>query len=165
MTITFVIQHELQASVEQFWSEIFESEEFNRALYVDRLGFRYELELWDPATGHRRARVWVTDGVPKPFAGVLGNKVGFVEEGTYDDEAERYDFRVIPSALSRRIPIKGTVVTAPLSERTCERLVTFEIEVRVLGVGPAIEKFLETRMREQYDVNANFINEYLAAKS
>ena len=61
-------------------------------------------------------------------------------------------------------PVSGTVVTAPLSDRTCERTVTFEMEARVFGVGHVIESFLETATREQYDKNAAFINEYLAAK-
>jgi hypothetical protein len=164
MTVNFVMQHELHTSVEQFWAEIFRGEEFNRALYIDHLRFGYELELWNPATGRRRARVWPTNSIPKALAKVLGDKISFVEEGTCDDDLNRYDFRVIPSALPERIQVHGTVVTAPLGDRTCERTVTFEIEARVFGIGHAIESFLETTTRKQYEDNATFINEYLAAK-
>lgn len=164
MTVKFVIQHELPMSVEQFWAEIFGSEEFNRALYIDHLRFGYELELWNPATGRRRARVWPTNNVPKAFARVLGDKISFVEEGTCDEDLHRYHFRVVPSTLPERIQVNGTVVTAPLSDRTCERTVTFEIEARMFGIGHVIESFLERTTREQYEDNATFIKEYLAAK-
>jgi len=164
MTVKFVIQHEFHTSVEQFWTEIFKSEEFNRALYIDHLRCGYELELWNPATGRRRARVWPTNTIPKALARVLGDTISFVEEGTCDDDVHRYDFRVLPSRLPERIRVNGSVVTAPLCDRTCERTVTFEIEARVFGIGHMIESFLETTTREQYDENATFINEYLAAK-
>jgi|GEM_PF-1302734 len=162
MTTHFILQHELDTPVERFWTDIFESEDFNRALYIDHLGYRYELDLWDRATGHRRARVWPTHNVPKALASVLGNTISFVEDGIYDEDAERYDFKVIPSTLAGRIGVSGTVEVEPLSARSCERSVTFEIEARVFGVGHLIESFLETTTREQYDRNALFINEYLA---
>jgi hypothetical protein len=135
MTVKFAIRHELPVSAEQFWAEIFRSEDFNRALYVDHLGCGYELELWDPVTGRRRARVQPNNNLPQALAAVLGDKISFVEDGICDDDAEQYDFRVIPSRLGERIQVRGTVVTRPLSKRTCERTVNLEIEARVFGIG------------------------------
>lgn len=164
MTVNFDIRHELPMSVERFWAEIFRSEEFNRALYIEHMGCGYELEVWDPATGERRARVWPNKNVPQALIPLIGDKLGFVEEGTCDDDAERYDFRVVPSSFSERIRVGGTVVTRPLSEQTCERTVTFEIEARMFGIGRLVENLLESGTRDSYDKNLSFIKAYFAAR-
>jgi hypothetical protein len=164
MSHRFTIEHELQASEERFWDQIFKSEDFNRALYVEHLGFGYDLESWNPATCHRRARIWPVTNIPKALANLLGGEINFVEDGTCDETARLYDFRVIPSRLADRIGIRGRVATTALTDRTCQRTVTFEIEVRMFGVGAMIESFLEATTREQYDKNAAFIDEYLRAE-
>ena len=164
MAVRFSIEHVLQASEERFWADIFRSEEFNRALYIGHLGFGYELESWDPVTCHRRARISPVTNVPKPLTNLLGGEISLVEDGSCDEAARRYDFRIIPSRLHERIGVKGRVETTPLTDRTCRRIVSFEIEVRMFGIGHVIESFLETTTREQYEDNAAFINQYLAAE-
>lgn len=161
MTVKFVIQQKLPASVEQFWAEIFRSEEFNRALYVD-LGCRYELELWDPVTGERRARVWPSSSLPGALGALIGGDVSLLEEGNYEHDAERYDFRIISSKLSKRIRIEGSLSVRHVCDRTCERNLTFEIEARLPGVSRVIETVLEGVIRREYEKNATFIKAYLA---
>ena len=163
MAATFVIEHVLEASEEQFWADIFGSEEFNRALYIGHLGFRYELESSDPEARYRRARIWPATNVPKTLTDLLGGEISFVEDGYCDEAGGRYEFRIIPSRLRERIGVKGQVETTSLTEGTCRRIVTLEVEVRMFGIGGLIESLLEATTREQYDKNAAFINEYLAA--
>jgi hypothetical protein len=165
MVAKFAVRHELNTSAQGFWSDIFESEDFNDALYRDHLKCRYELEIWDPASGRRRARVWPVDTLPKPLASILGDSVSFVEDGTRNYVDDRYDFVVIPSKLAKRIDFKGTITARDLALGRCERTIAFEIEARVFGIGRAIEAALERTTREQYDDNAAFINEYLAANA
>ena len=130
---------------------------------VGHLGFGYELESWDPATSYRRARIRPLTNVPKALTDLLGGEISFVEDGACDEAAGRYDFRIIPSRLQERIAVKGSVETRPLTDRACRRIVTLDIQVRMFGVGGVIESLLEATTREQYDKNAAFINEYLAA--
>ena len=163
MTVRLTIEHVLQTTEERFWSDVFGSEDFNRALYIDHLGFGYELESWDPSDGSRRARIWPVTNVPKTLSNLIGGEISFVEDGVYDEAAGHYDFHIIPSRLSERIDVRGRVETAPLADRTCQRTVTLDIEVRMFGVGSVMEAFLAKSTREQYGKNAAFINEYLAA--
>lgn len=162
MAAKFTVEHVLQASEKQFWTHVFRSERFNRALYIDHLGFGYELEAWDPATCSRRARIWPVTNVPKALSSLIGGEISFVEDGVCDEAARQYDFRIIPSRLSERIDVRGRVETAPITDQTCRRTVTLDIEVRMFGIGTVMESFLEKSTREQYDKNAAFINDYLA---
>lgn len=162
MTARIKIEHVLEASEERFWAEVFRSEDFNRALYIDHLGFGYELESWEPATSHRRARIRPLTNVPKALTDLLGGEVSFVEDGAYDEATGRYDFHIIPSRLRERVAVKGSVETEPLTDRTCRRIVTLDIDVRMFAIGRIVESLLEATTREQYDKNAAFINDYLA---
>jgi hypothetical protein len=100
--------------------------------------------------------------MPKAVARVLGERFSYVEEGTFDVEAERYDFRVITSAVTDRIRAKGSVTVEAVSAHQCERRVTLEIAADVLGLGRLIEAYFVATTREQYAKNAALVNEYLA---
>ena len=100
--------------------------------------------------------------MPKPVARVLGERFSYVEEGTFDANAERYEFRVIPSALPDRIRASGVVVVEGISERQCERTVSVEIDAQILGLGRLVEAYLVASTREQYAKNAALVHEYMA---
>lgn len=156
------IRQLLDCSQEEFWKRIFASEDFNQYLY-EGLGFEYELQEWNPETGYRRAKVSPTLQVPKAVARVLGDRFSYVEEGTFDPLIQRYEFRVIPCALSDRIRARGNVDVEPVSSNQCERRVTLEIGADVMGLGPLIEAYFVAATREQYAKNAALVNEYLAS--
>jgi hypothetical protein len=151
----------LDCSERDFWERIFASEDFHHYLY-EGLGFEYELQEWNPETGFRRAKVWPGHQMPRPLQRILGERFSYLEEGTFDSVAERYDFRVIPSALADRIRAEGVVVVHPVSEHQCERQVTVQFGANVLGLGRLIESYLVASTREQYAKNAALVNEYLA---
>lgn len=163
MAKKFVIRQVLDCSADVFWEHIFRSEEFNRFLY-EGLGFDYRLELATPETGYRRAKVWPTTEMPRSLSAIFGDGFHYVEEGKFDPEAERYEFRVIPSAAQDRIRAKGVVRIEAMSENQCERVVDFDIDARVLGVGRLIESYLVAGTREQYAKNAALVNEYLSLR-
>ncbi len=161
MPKSLAIRQLLDCSEQEFWRLIFRSEEFNRFLY-DGLGFEYELLEWNDASGYRKARVWPGHQMPRPLARVFGERFSYTEEGTYDAVAERYQFRVIPSAMPDRIRAEGAVVVEGISEQQCERKVSVEISADVLGLSRVIESYLVSSTREQYAKNAALVNEYLA---
>jgi hypothetical protein len=101
--------------------------------------------------------------MPKVLARILGERFSYVEEGTFDAEAERYEFRVLTSTVTDRIRVRGTVTVAAVSPHQCERHVTLQIGAEVLGLGRIIEAYFVASTREQYAKNAAIVNEYLAS--
>jgi hypothetical protein len=163
MPKSLAIRQLLDCSEREFWERIFGSEDFNQYLY-EGLGFEYELHEWNPQTGYRRAKVWPGHQMPRTLKKVLGERFSYIEEGSFDPVAERYEFRVIPSTLQDRIRAEGVVVVEPVSEHQCERKVTVQIGAEVLGLGRLIEAYLVASTREQYAKNAALVNEYLAER-
>ncbi len=163
MAKTLSIRQLLDCSEGEFWVKIFQSEDFNHYLY-EGLGFDYELHEWNPDTGFRRAKVWPGHQMPRAVKKVLGERFSYVEEGRFDPVTQRYEFRVIPSALPERIRAEGVVVVEGVSDSQCERHVTVEIGADVLGLSRLIEGYLVASTREQYAKNAALVNEYLAER-
>ena len=162
MPKTLEIRQLLDCTEEEFWERIFRNEDFNNYLY-DGLGFKYELQEWNPGTGYRRAKLWPMQQMPRAVASVLGERFSYIEEGTFDAEAERYDFRVITSVVADRIRVRGTVTIEAVPPTQCERRVTLEIGADVLGLGRLIEAYFVAATREEYAKNAALVNEYLAS--
>lgn len=151
----------LDCSEQDFWDQIFRSEDFNHYLY-EGLGFEYELQEWNPETGYRRARVCPAQQMPRAVARVLGDRFSYIEEGRFDSLTGRYQFVVIPSTIADRIRVSGTVSIEPVSAQQCERRVTLEIGADVLGLGRLIETYFAATTRAQYAKNAALVNDYLA---
>jgi len=162
MAKRLAIRQLLDCSEQEFWDRIFRSEDFNRYLY-DGLGFKYELEEWNPESGYRRARVWPTHQMPRAVARVLGERFSYVEEGKLDTLTRRYEFVVIPSTIADRIRVKGCVAIEAVSPIQCERQVTLDIGADVLGLGRLIETYFAATTRAQYAKNAAIVNDYLAS--
>ncbi|MFW2389931.1 MAG: DUF2505 family protein [Polyangiales bacterium] len=162
MAKRLAIRQLLDCSEQEFWDRIFRSEDFNRYLY-DGLGFKYELEEWNPESGYRRARVWPTHQMPRAVARVLGERFSYVEEGKLDTLTRQYNFVVIPSTIADRIRAKGCVTIEAVSPTQCERRVTLEIGADLLGLGRLIETYFVTTTRAQYAKNAAIVNDYLAS--
>lgn len=162
MSKNLAIRQLLDCSVEEFWEQIFRSEEFNLYLY-EGLGFEYELQDWNPDTGYRRARVWPRHQMPRAVARVLGERFSYIEEGTLDAITGSYHFTVTPSTIADRIRARGTVSIEAVSPHQCERRVTLEIGADLLGLGRLIETYFVATTRAQYAKNAALVNDYLAS--
>ncbi len=163
MPKNFAIRQLLDCSEQEFWDQIFRSEDFNHYLY-EGLGFEYELQEWNPETGYRRARVWPAQQMPRAVARVLGDRFSYIEEGKLDSSTRRYEFIVIPSTIADRIRVTGTVSIEPVSPEQCERCVRLDIGADVLGFGRLIETYFAAATRAQYAKNAALVNDYLAGR-
>ena len=157
--------HTIDASAEDFWNEVFLSEEYNQRLYSEALGYDYKLESWDPEKGVRKARMWPSMEAPKAIKNLLGDSFSVLDDGVFDAQNKRYDFQVIASALSDRVSTSGTLIAQDRGEGKCERIVDIRVEAKILGLGRVIESFVESMTRRDYDRSAAFANEFLAEKN
>ena len=159
----FQIRHVIHVPADRFYEEVFLNEDFNRRMYNEELGFGYELLEWNEATGRRRSRIEPKVEVPAVIRKVLGDSVSFVEEGTYEKSTHRYDFRVVPNTLAEKIKITGDMVLQAQGEH-CLRLVNFDIQAKIFGVGKVLESFIQKSTCDRYDQTAEFTNRYLDSK-
>jgi hypothetical protein len=161
------ISHDFAIDPDTFWSKIFFDTDFNRALYIDHLGFPewQVVEERDAGTEIvRRVRVTPKQDAPAVIKKLAGNSFSYTEEGRYDKAAKRYRFRVVPSAMADKFRTEGELRAEPLGEKQMRRVVEMTIDVKIALVGGTVESFVQKQTQESYAQAAAFTNRWIKDK-
>lgn len=159
------ISHEYQTDPKTFWDRVFFDEAYNKALYVEGLGFPEYALLEQSDKGdsiHRRVRVTPRQEAPAAVQKLLGGRFSYVEEGTFDRATQRYRFRVVPATLADKIRAEGELRAEPAGEGRMRRVLEMTVEVKVFGIGGIAEGFVSKSMQDSYAQAAAFTNKWLA---
>lgn len=163
---TFVCRHEIVVNAEGFWKHIHESTEFLEALYHKHLEFEYEVLENDPSKGIRKTYITPKVDAPKAIVKVMGDSISFSEHGQLAEvgapaETRRYNFRVIPNKFADRINITGHMATETIDDTRCYRVVEFNIDCNIFGIGGILERFVQKEVERSYSQSAEITNTYL----
>jgi len=162
------IVHEFDCSEAVFWQVSFFDDEYSRRLYLETLKFPGWRVLDQQATDtsmQRRVEVQpLVENLPAAMKKVVGDRLGFIEEGRLDRQSNRYRFRCIPFSAPEKTEIAGEIWTEVLAPNRLRRLVDFSIEVKILMVGKLIEQRTVDDTRATYDKIAQFLPRYLKEK-
>jgi hypothetical protein len=162
------IEHVFNCSVDTYWDKVFFDEEYNRRLFTEALGFPVWKEVSRDDKGNEVRRtvevVPKLGDLPGPIKKLIGDGVGYREEGVFDKQSKRYKLKIFPNKLGDKMTIAGEIRCEPSGDAKCKRIYTANVEARVFGVGGMLEKRLIADMEKGYDVGAKFTNDYLAEK-
>ncbi len=165
MSEHIVVEHEFECSEKAFW-EVFLDNDYNREMFLGHLGFnRWEIVQLDEGEERVSRAVEVepkTGPLPGPIKKVIGEKIGYREEGTFDRSKRRYELKVIPGLLGDKIKVEGAQYTVALGEHRCKRVFEATISVKIFGIGSLIEKQIATDMRKGYEVGAQYTKQHLS---
>ena len=164
----FSVQHTYPIAADRFFTEMFFDPDYNRALYLDGLGFAaFDVEREDRDVDglveHRTVRVKPKLNMPKPVAKLLGAAFTYREVGAMEGDA--WVAEIIPSKLSDKVEVRTTMTVAPVGEDTCLRTAEFDIRVRIFGLGKVFESFIERTLRESYQAASAHSARWLRARS
>jgi hypothetical protein len=159
------ISHTFDCDVDTFWRKFFLDEEFNRQLFIDRLGFsRWEVvRTQETADGIKRVveASPSTKDIPGPLKKVLQSGLGYREEGEWFRSKSLYTLRVTPASLPDQIEITGEMRVTP--EGTgCRRTYDAFVSARIFMVGGLLEGRLLSDVATSYDAAAAFSREWLS---
>lgn len=161
------IAHEINCNEETFW-KLFFDKEFNEKLYREGLGFpEYNIESQDETDAEVKRR---TKGRPKlanvpgPVAKVLGDKFGYVEEGSMKKSEKVWRWKLTPSVMADKMKQEGSLRIEKIGEDKVRRVVEMIIEAKVFGIGGILEGTAEKQLREGWENSAAFMNKWIADK-
>jgi len=157
-------EQEIHCPPERFWGLFFD-DGFNVEMYERGLGFpeckiveRTETE----AKLHRRMALTPSIDMPKAVAKLVGDRVGTVEVGDWDKQEGVYRWDIELAAFGDKVRIGGTMKVVAHGDGHCKRIVAFEVEAKMFGVGKIIEKTAASNTLDGWKNSAAFINGYLA---
>jgi hypothetical protein len=159
------LRHEIDTDEDTFWSKICFDETFNKKLYEGALkfpGWKVLDSKEDDAKITRRVQVDppVSD-LPGALKKVIGDRLAYTEEGTFDKKAKRYTFKVTPSTMAEKTKINGELWVEKISDKKIRRLCRIAVEVKVFMVGGMVEDRIMADLRKSYDDSTAFTNQFL----
>lgn len=164
----FSLRHPYAIEPDAFWREVFFDPAYNEALYREGLHFEAfkVLDESNPPDGRRTRKLAVKPKLDAPAAikKVLGDSIDYVEEGRLDPSRPAWITRVIPSKLADKVSIHNEFWLERTGPGRSDRVASFDVEVKIFGLGGIFEKFLEKTMRESYQLAADFTNKWLERK-
>ncbi|MBA3548605.1 MAG: DUF2505 family protein [Nannocystis sp.] len=164
----FSLRHPYMIEPEAFWRDVFFDPAYNEALYREGLHFEAfkVLEESNPPDGRRTRKLAVKPKLdaPGPIKKILGDSIDYIEDGRLDISRPAWITKVIPSKLADKVNIHNEFWLERTGPGRSDRVASFDIEVKIFGLGGIFEKFLEKTMRESYQQAADFTNLWLERK-
>ena len=159
------LRHEIETDEDTYWWKIVFDEAFNKKMYVGHMHFP-EWSLLESTDSEseltRKVRVEPEVGnLPGPVKKVLGDKLSYLEEGTFDKKTKRYRFKVTPSSLADRTKVAGEMWVETLGPKKIARMCKISVEVKVFAIGGMVEKRIADDLRGSYDRGTAYTNDYL----
>jgi len=165
---TLEVEHTFNCSEATFWDRIFLDPEYNDRLFKTELKFPVWREVSREEKGgviHRLVEVVPYVGeLPTALKAVVGDGIGYQERGIFDRNAKSYKVVVQPNKLADKLSIKVDQWTIADGDNKCRRKARAEVNVKIFGVGGAIEKRTLADLEKSYAKSADFTNRFIAEK-
>jgi len=163
------LRHAFDVDEDTFWEKCVFDDDFNRRMYLEVLKFPAWRSMENVDGEAKRTRkVYIEPplgDVPAPVKKVLGDKLSYVEEGTFDKKTKRYAFKVVPSSLPDKTKNVGEMWCEKKGDKAIERVAKITVEVKVFMVGGMIEERILNDIRTSYDRSAEFTRQYIKEKN
>ena len=139
------IIHRLPISVQRFWKDLFFSPEYTKQVHLQGLGCS-SFVVHKPCTGapYYRRTFYNTPplNIPSSLQKMVGDNIGYTEEGSFDPDTQRYNFRLVPSVLQKRLSIEGYYYIVEIDAHNLERHCVLQTTAKIFGVGKKVEEVI-----------------------
>jgi hypothetical protein len=150
-----------------FWELYFDPEWVIR-LHLDGLGstsaevVSQEGDLTSGLT--RTLRYSQRPSAPGPVRKIFGEEITSTETSIYVPATSTTTFTLTPGTMADKTLINGAIALSEGGGQTTEAF-SLEARVKIFGVGPVIERFIEHQARETQEKSVAFMREELQKRS
>ena len=164
MTTNKRMEHDIACSPARLW-ELYFDDAFNIEMYERGMGFpscKIAEKRDDGKVLHRRMVMIPKVQLPGAVAKIVGDKVGFEEIGDWVRSEGVFRWRLVLAAFGDKVKVAGTMRVVEHGAGGCRRIVDFEVEAKVFGIGKVIENTATDNTVDGWNNSAKWINGYLA---
>ncbi len=146
-----------------FW-ELYFDPEFVVRLHLEGLGSTSAEVLsqeGDLATGLvRTLRYGQKPNAPGPVRKIFGEEIVTTEVSTFDPSKSITTFTLTPGTMADKTHLEGSIALVEDGGRTKE-IFALEAKVKIFGVGPVVERFIESQARTTQEKSVSFMRAVL----
>jgi Protein of unknown function (DUF2505) len=152
---------------ESFW-ELYFDPQFVVRLHLEGLGSttaEVVSQEGDLTSGLvRTLRYSQRPNAPAPVRRIFGEEIVTTEVSTFDPPSSTTTFTITPGTMADKTRIHGTIALGSDGGHTTEDF-SLEAQVKIFGVGPIVEKFIEHQAREIQERSVAFMRPLLDPSS
>lgn len=168
MATNFTIRDVFDTDVDTYWNRLFFDAEYNERVYREALGFKdFTVLEQSGEPGGPRTRAMRTEPaaeIPAVVRKLIGDSLGYTERGSFDPATKVWTYTITPGAMPDKMKIGGRLWAEPKGDKQLVRIADIHIEVKIFGVGGAVEKFIEKTTRDSYVKATEFTNRFVREK-
>jgi hypothetical protein len=146
-----------------FWALYFDPDYVVR-LHLEGLGSlsaEVVAQDGDLASGLTRTlRYSQKPNAPGPVRKIFGEVITSTEVATFDPASSTARFSLTPGTMADKTHIEGSIALAP-DGQGCTEAFALEARVKIFGVGPVVERFIEHQAREIQEKSVAFMRQSL----
>lgn len=160
-------EHRIACAPHKFW-ELFFNPDFRRGLNMQGMAANDYMVLERETHGpswKMRSKIVPKDNMPGFLKKLVGSAFHFEETTTYESGSNRARVQMIPSALRDKVRMNYEIQVVPDGESACKRVMEWDIEVKLFGVGGMAEKFAANEVVSGGDAGARFFNQHIGGES
>jgi hypothetical protein len=157
------LSYTLACTPEAFWALYFDPD-FAVRLHLEALGSTAAEVLsqeGDLDTGLvRTLRYSQKPNAPGPVRKIFGEEIVSTEVSTFTPATSTTSFTMTPGTMADKTHIDGSIALRRDGDQTLEQF-ALEARVKIFGVGPVVERFIEHTARDVQEKSVAFMRELL----
>jgi hypothetical protein len=162
----FTVTHSINCDADKC-AKLYFDQAFNDALYKQKLGYpafavtsrsESDTQIVCNYTGKALGR---PGSLPGPVSKMLGDSFYYKEDVTFDKSSRLGRSKCTLSAFSDQVRLEGDLRIVPVGDNQANRVLTYSLEAKVFGVGGLLESTFEKVLREEADISAALMNQWI----
>ncbi len=153
------LSYEWHCTPEAFWALYFDPD-FAVRLHLEGLGSTSAEIVSQEGDLHnglvRTLRYGQRPNMPGPVRKIFGEEVVTTEVSTFDPATSTATFTMTPGTMADKTHINGRIGFSTDAGTTVESFV-LEAKVKIFGVGPVVERFIESQARDVQEKSVQFM--------
>jgi hypothetical protein len=160
-------EHRIDCAANKFW-ELWFNPDFRRGLNVKGMAANDYTILEHATHGPSwtmRSKIVPKDNMPSFLKKLVGSTFHFEETTTYEHGSNRARVQMVPSALRDKVRMNYEVHVVPDGDNACKRVIEWDVEVKLFGVGGLAEKYAANEILTGGDAGARFFNQHIGGET
>ncbi len=112
----------------------------------------------DGSTWTMKNRITPQDNMPGFIKKLVGGGFNYEETVTHQKGSDSVSAVMIPSVMRDKLRMSYTMRVVAAGENACRRIMDWEVEVKIFGIGGQIEKFAAGEIERSLDASASFMS-------